>query len=284
MKLDALPLPIAAIFIAVPFLAACGDDGQMPVIIDMALDPDSCGASDPGDVFLDCDATLGVWLVESGSDLTIDQGCVDLDDSSGSYDLGDLRSLIDDIDLNGPPATRASVRVAVYTPWRAEDGCLRPDEIEQTQGVVPSIVIRGASLATRLSDTNGHQTVFLSCESAASPVTEMCEADCAVGRDQCSNRVATVACTGQQDDCLQLCEDEACSVACNAEYADCLSESVDGRCQRTFEECLPGCVGDEECLDSCGDSLYQCLDLGCTGQYDDCFFACPDAECASFPG
>lgn len=282
MKLDARPLTIA-LFVAAPLPAACGD-GETPVNVYLAFDADTCGSSDPGDLALTCGATVGMWLIEGGSERIVDHECVDLD-GPGTYNLGQLQSLVDGMDIAGPSDTRAHVQVAVYTPWSAEDGCLPPDQIVVLPTLAPSVVVRGGTETTRLSDTDDFQDVALSCRSARSDAAETCQAGCDDGHQRCMSALNIDGCLDEQEACLELCTDELCMIACNGEYEDCQSQTADGRCRLDYEQCLSGCQSDgPECVDDCGDSYSACLEVECAVQQESCSLACPVPECAAFPG
>jgi hypothetical protein len=280
VKLAALPLRIAALSSAVSLCSACDD--RSTVTVEVTLDPGTCSTSDPGDVSLSCNTTVGVWLV-GGSGRYLDQACVDLSD--GEDDLGQLRSRLADMELSTEETTTVSARAAVYAPWTSAQGCFPPDDIAQIADTPPEIVMRGSSDSRALVDADGTFEVELRCVGAQRTAAQTCHADCPVQRRECHESVATVACGEENEDCLELCddEDELCYETCMGRYRECLSMSVDGRCWLGFLSCIDTCNGSAGCLAECEDAYYGCQNEDCIELEVQCDLGCPDPVCASFP-
>lgn len=266
-------------------LLGCGGGDSIAVSVEMTLDPGSCSeVPEPADVTLSCASTAGLWLRDASGQI-LERGCIAV--PSGST-LAALPGLLADIDLSTTSTEGISVDVALYGLLQASSGCPAPDELDEL-AAPPEVIVSGSSAPVNLSGSSRIE-VELGCGAISLPGSiPMCEQQCADEEVQCLDDILVEQCDLELEKCEEACgpANDECDDACAEAYPDCLLAAPAGSCTSDLGVCLGGCsIDDDACQADCEVSHFDCLDVECDEQAEECEAACGDGSgCASIaPG
>lgn len=258
-------------FASLALLAACaGDTVRVPV--ELSIDGDTCTTTDPLDIAIDCDASIGVWVRDAADEALLHSACTALPTPTT---LQSLPQALAGVDLSGITAEQIRVELAVFSPSVPGDCPMLP------QGSVVAYAAATADLANRTP-----LTLVMQCELSTND--PLCEPACEQDYEDCYGQDPDEGgddwfeyCVNQWEQCSVECQgDEGCS-ECSDVFLACYQDDQDGEnseCRTDLESCLQLCEGGNEACYQCFDTYRGCRNEQCSSEYTMCLSQCAEAD------